>query len=136
MTAPLAYLATPYSRWRYGLYDAYVVASVLAARLIRTGRHVYCPIAESHSIAILGGIDPLDQVFWRDRNLVIMAKCDCLIVAHLDGWEQSQGIAWEVEQFFLWGRDIWDLDPETLDMVKRSRDPAEMRRAKSLCGND
>lgn len=117
---PLAYLATPYTRYPAGPYAAFVHACELAARLIRAGVHVYSPIAHSHPIALHGAIDPLDQAFWNDVDAVMLDKCDTLLVAHMDGWEQSSGIRHEVETFERHRKPIFDLDPQTLAMVRRT----------------
>jgi len=49
----------------------------------------------------------------------MMARCDSLIVAHMDGWAESKGIAHEVEFFAKAGKPIFDLNPTTLFMEKR-----------------
>ena len=115
----LAYLASPYSLYERGIEAAFIDAAKLAARLIKSGVNVYSPIAMSHPVAIHGGIDPLDQQFWYDFDQAMMSKCDVLIVAHMDGWEQSTGIAHEIAFFAQQGRPIFDLDPVTLRMEKR-----------------
>lgn len=115
----LAYLATPYSKYSDGIEQAFVDACKLAGRLIQAGVHVYSPIAHCHPIAVHGGIDPLDQSLWLDLDSAMLHACRTLIVAHIDGWEQSSGIAHEVEFFVRRGRPIFDLDPKTLRMVKR-----------------
>jgi hypothetical protein len=115
----LSYLATPYSKYERGIEAAFIEASKLAARLIKSGVTVYSPIVYSHPVAIHGGIDPLDQQFWYDFDQAMMEKCDVLIIAHMDGWEQSTGIAHEVAFFQERWRPIFDLDPVTLRMEKR-----------------
>lgn len=115
----LAYLATPYTKYSTGLERAFVEACKLAGRLIQAGVHVYSPIAHCHPIAIHGGIDPLDQTLWLDLDRAMLHACRTLIVAHMDGWQQSTGVAHEVGFFELRHRPIFDLDPKTLLMVKR-----------------
>ena len=116
----VAYLGTPYTLFPRGIEAAFIEASKLAARLIQSGVNVYAPISHTHPIAVHGGIDPLDQQLWYDFDKAMMSKCDVLIVAHMDGWEQSTGIAHEVAFFAEQGRPIFDLDPGTLRMEKRS----------------
>jgi len=115
----LAYLATPYTKYSEGIEQAFIEACKLAGRLIQAGIHVYSPIAHSHPIAIHANIDPLDQTFWLDLDGAMLHVCRALIVAHMDGWEQSTGIAHEIEFFEQRRRAIFDLDPKTLRMVKR-----------------
>ncbi len=116
----LAYMASPYTRYSRGIGAAFVDAAKLAARLIQAGVNVYSPIVHSHPIAECGDIDPRDQKFWHDFNQTMLAKCDVLIVAHMDGWEDSSGVAHEIAFFAAEGKPIFDLDPMTLGMVRRS----------------
>lgn len=116
---PLAYLATPYTKYKPGIEAAFVEACKLTARLIRTGMPVYSPVAHCHPVALHGDIDPLDQTFWYDFNAAMLAACRVLIVAHMPGWEQSTGIALEIEFFAKRGRSVFDLDPATLAMARR-----------------
>jgi hypothetical protein len=115
----LAYLATPYTGYAYGLGQAFIDAAKIAARLINSGVTVYSPIIHSHPIAYWGDLDPLNQQLWRDVDAAMVAKCDVLIIAHMEGWQHSSGIAHEIECFAAVGKPIFDLDPETLKMVKR-----------------
>jgi hypothetical protein len=115
----LAYLATPYSKYPMGLHGAFVDACRLAARLIHSGVNVYSPIAHTHPIGTYGGINPLDLTIWLPFDELMMARCDTLIVAHLPSWEKSKGIAQEIECFLRACKPIFDLDPNTMNMVKR-----------------
>ena len=115
----VCYLATPYSRYPAGIEAAYRDACVLAAKLIRAGVSVYSPIAHSHGIALHGKIDPLDQGFWYGFDRSMMHVCRTLIVAHMEGWESSSGIAEEIIFFRDRGREIWDCDVGSLQMARR-----------------
>lgn len=115
----LSYLATPYTKYPQGIDAAYRDACTLAARLIRIGVNLYSPIAHAHGIALHGGIDALNQRLWTEIDAIFLDKCEVLIVAHMEGWEQSSGIAHEIEVFERSGRPIFDLDPQTLTMVQR-----------------
>ena len=116
---PLAYLATPYTKFPQGLSGAFVIAARLAARLLKAGVKVYSPICHAHPIAIHGGLGPRDHALWIPFDELMMARCDILIVAHMDGWAQSKGIAHEVEFFTNAGKPIFDLDTTTLTMARR-----------------
>lgn len=115
----LAYLATPYSKWPLGLHDAFVEVSKLAARLLVAGVKVYSPIAHTHPLATYGFLDALDHTIWLPFDEAMMRVSDVLIVAHMDGWQQSKGVAHEIEFFKAAGKPIFDLDPGTLRMTKR-----------------
>ena len=90
----LIYLASPYSdpdanvrKWRYR--DA---ISALT-ELTRLGRICFSPIVHSHPIVI-----DQDWEFWRRIDEEFLRRCDRMIVVKLHGWEQSIGVASEIEQ--------------------------------------
>lgn len=116
----LCYLATPYSKYPKGIDDAFIDASQLAARLLLNGICVYSPIAHTHPIATYGGIDPLAHDIWLPFDEEMMAKCDALVVAHMDSWEISRGIEHEIGVFSCALKPIWDLEPESLSLIKRT----------------
>lgn len=118
MTA-LAYLATPYTKYPHGPHIAFRHACKIAARLVQSGVNVYSPIAHTHPIAVHGGLDILDLTIWLPFDELMMSRCDTLIVAHMEGWQESKGIAHEIKFFLDAGKPIFDLDPQTLSMVRR-----------------
>lgn len=122
MGAPLAYLATPYSRYPHGTVAAWQAACRLAGALIKAGTNIYSPIAHSHPIVRYGGLDALDHDLWLGLDQAMMERCDVLIVAHMPGWQESKGIAIEVAAFMAADKPIFDLDPPTLVMTKRKMD--------------
>lgn len=116
----LGYLATPYSRYPRGLEAAFMDAAELCARLMQIGVHCYSPIAHTHPVAMYGHIDPLNHAIWLPFDEQIMERCDVLIVAHMDGWQESKGIAHEIKFFEQMGKPIFDLvDLESLQMKRR-----------------
>lgn len=131
----LAYLATPYTkRQRFeGLDGAAWRAAEIAARLLRAGVHAYAPIVYCHELASLGAcyINPLDRAVWQPFCDMIAMRCDTLIVAHMEGWQESEGIAHEVELFGRLGKPIFDLpDITTCTLVRRpdTGPPRDMKR--------
>ena len=117
----LAYLATPYSKYPKRTEAACEDAAARAAQLMVAGIDCYSPIAHTHPLAIHGKLDPLDHAIWLPFDETMMAKADVLIVARMEGWEFSRGMAHEIEVFTRAGKAIWDLWPETMDMKKRER---------------
>lgn len=95
----LIYLATPYSKYEGGINVAARHACVVAAKMIREGLHVYCPIAHSHLIAIHGEVDPKAADIWMPLDRVMMDKCNALLVVKMAGWDQSVGVAEEILYF-------------------------------------
>lgn len=126
MANSLAYLATPYSRYKLGLEAAFIEASKLAAILLARGIKVYSPIAHTHPIGFYGGLDMLDLSIWLPFDEAMMERCDCLFVAHMDGWQESKGIAHEIAFFERSGKPIYDLNPITGIVTKR-RDETDPR---------
>lgn len=119
MTAPLAYLATTYSKFPHGTVAAWQAACRLAGRLMKSGITCYSPIVYGHPIARYGGLDALDHAIWMPFDQVMMDRCDVLLVAHMEGWDVSKGIAIEVAAFESAGKPVFDLDPQSLTMVRR-----------------
>lgn len=115
----LAYLATPFTLYRHGHERAARDAAILAARLLSAGLLVYSPIAYCFSLARAYKLNPLDLNLWLPIEERMCAACDVLIVAHLNGWDESAGIAREVGRFERARKPIYDLAPDTLAMTRR-----------------
>ena len=115
----LAYLATSYSKHPHGHELAFREAARLVAKLLCAGVNAYSPIAHTHPVAIYGGLDLLDHAIWLPFDELMMHRCDALIVAHVDGWQESKGIAHEVAFFEKADKPIFDLDPNSLKMIRR-----------------
>jgi hypothetical protein len=95
----LVYLATPYSRYPKGLDTAREHACLIAAEFVEAGVPVFCPIAHSHEIAMLGGLDPKDHDLWARQNEALMEHCDALAVPLMTGWSTSKGVCAEIDFF-------------------------------------
>lgn len=115
----LHYLATPYSKWPAGIEDAFQQACILASRLLVAGYKVYSPIAHTHPLAVYGKLDPLDHAIWLPFDEAMMHAADVLIVAHMEGWRESKGVAHEIDFFDRHGKAIFDLNPRTLVIARR-----------------
>ncbi|SRR5258708_6328618 len=124
MTHPLngylAYLATPYTKYKPDPTAAFVCAAKLSAKLLCAGIKVYSPIVHCQPIGFYGGLDLLDHTIWLPFDEAMMAKADVLIVAQMDGWEASKGVAYETAFFMRANKPIYDLDPSTLTMRRRA----------------
>jgi nucleoside 2-deoxyribosyltransferase len=123
-THPLAYLSSPYTRFPHGTVAAWQAACRIAGRLIKSGQNIYSPIAHLHPIIRYAALEALDHEFWINYDRSMMERCDVLIVAHMDGWDQSKGIAIEVATFEAAGKPIFDLDPQSLTMARRHAESA------------
>jgi hypothetical protein len=115
----LAYVGTPYTRYKDGnLYAAYQEACCVSAQLIRMGIKVFSPIAHSHSIGVWGDLPLDDHSMWMEFDKTMMEKADCLIVVHLEGWQQSVGIAEEIKYFAAALKPIYNLDPASFEITR------------------
>ncbi len=68
-----------------------------AAQLMRDGEIVFCPIAHSHPIEVLG-FDGWrgDHDFWLRQDFAVLDKSDKLVVYRMPGWEKSFGVTAEI----------------------------------------
>lgn len=99
MSGGLLYLASPFSHQNPIVrHQRYVAVCKAAGRYMRAGEIIFSPIA--HSFAIEEHFDDgkiEDGTFWLKQDFPILARCTKLVVLTLDGWEQSKGIAAEIE---------------------------------------
>lgn len=93
------YLASPYSRYRFGLERAALDVAQIGAQL--AGRRIpfYCPIAETHAIARAGDMDPLNADLWLEHDAPLMRAASGLLICQLPGWDTSHGIGVEIDVF-------------------------------------
>lgn len=119
MAETLRYLASPYTAYAGGMEQAFIDVAILAGRLFAIGIPTFSPIAHAFPYVKYGNLDPLDYPAWKPVQERLMDACDSLIVAHMQGWESSVGIAHEVSYFEKSGKPIFDLDVETLVLAKR-----------------
>ena len=122
-SAPLYYLASPYRLYPAGAEQAFIDVCAIAGHLIETGVMVYSPIAHCHPIAAHSDMDLHRYELWMPFDLLMLARCDGLIIAHMQGWEESVGIAEEVKYFMALNRPIFDLDIKTLCLRARTMIP-------------
>ncbi len=92
------YLATPYRSHPAGRPWAHDDACQVAAFLMGEGVKVFCPIVHGHILTYFG-LDPTDHEFWMKMDRPFMDAASGIIVAQLPGWEDSVGIAEEIDRF-------------------------------------
>jgi len=88
------------------LWLAFIEASKVSCELVRKRIPVYCPIAHTHPLAIFGKADPLDHKVWLPADLPMMKSAHGLIVVKMPGWDESYGIAQEVDEFVVAGKPV------------------------------
>lgn len=93
----ITYLAAPYSHpSRHVMYQRYTDITKHAAQMMREGFIVFSPITHSHPIAAYGEL-PRSWEYWQEFDRTILEACQRIRVLMLPGWEQSAGIAGELE---------------------------------------
>ena len=111
-TKGFLYLASPYSRYPYGMEAAYATVSEIAARVIEFKVPVFSPIAHSHGIAMHGEIDPSSHDIWLPVCQPMIDAAAGMIIAEMEGWSDSVGIRFEIEEFAKAKKPIWRMSPD------------------------
>lgn len=102
----LWYMPSPYTNYPRGREQAYHDACLAAAEFIKRGIHVFSPVAHSHPIAELGGIDPLDHEIWMPLDLAILDRFDGLVIPMMLGWRESEGVTKEIKRAEAGGKTV------------------------------
>lgn len=105
------YLASPYTKAHHGLSAAAYDAKRHAAHLMRLGFIVFSPIAHSHEIARVGGLDHTDHEMWMNQCQPLMEAASAMVCLKLPGWKESVGMAMEAEYFQRAGKPIVEMEP-------------------------
>ena len=113
----LVYLASPYSRYPHGQAAACEDVGRIAVRLVaERDLCVFSPILYFHTLAMLGGFDLHDPV-WLEMDRRFFDVATVMVVAGLEGWRQSAGIAQELEWAKEAGKPRFLLDPRDLTLA-------------------
>ena len=92
----LWYIASPYGDEDADLMQRrFDQVCATAARLMREGLSVLSPIAHSHPIAQYGL--PKGWDYWQEIDLMLLKRCDGLIVVMIEGWDDSRGVLAEID---------------------------------------
>lgn len=92
----LTYIASPYAHEdKEVMEQRFQAVCEYAARLMREGVMIYCPIAHCHPIAQYGL--PKGWEFWEELDRTYLQFCDKLVVFMLDGWDVSKGVQAEIQ---------------------------------------
>ena len=108
------YLATPYSKYAGGIYDAFLLAVHTRGFLLKANIPCFSPIIHSHSVAMECDLDPYDHTIWLPSEAPLMAAAFGLIVVMADGWQESYGIGEEITAFVASHRPIIYMHPQTV----------------------
>ena len=101
------YVGTVYTRHPKGIHIAHAEACRATAQLMLDGiLSVYSPIVDSHCLAMIGGIDPMDHDLWIAHDEWEMTHRDGMIIVMMDGWKESVGLKSEAKVFKAAGKPI------------------------------
>lgn len=105
MLSHMVYLASPYSHPDPDVrQQRFVEVCRVAARLMTEERvAVFSPVAHGHPVAEHGGLDAMAHAFWMSQCLPFIHAADEVVVLKLDGWQDSAGVASEIQQAYLLG---------------------------------
>lgn len=106
----LTYIASPYTNYPYGHAAAAYDAARVTAALMRMGICAVSPIAHSHAVAHVGGLDKVDGEFWQRMDAPLVRAAEACIVVKLPGWDTSKGVTHEIAEFERAGKPIVYLD--------------------------
>ncbi len=98
MAKELIYIASPYTNSDARVrMENYLIVTKIAGDLVSRGAIAVSPITYGHTLAEHTKM-PTDWDFWMDFCLVLLAKCDKILVCNtMVGWEESRGVAAEIE---------------------------------------
>lgn len=94
-TAPY-YLASPYTHPSALVREQrYLDLRDYAGPLMAIGYYVYAPILNTHPIAGRYGL-PMEFEWWEGFNRAFIERSAGVVVADMDGWRESRGVAHEI----------------------------------------
>ena len=93
----IIYLASPYSHPDKDVVEKrFAQVMKITAHLTRFGYIVFSPILHSHPLAVHHRLNG-DWDFWKRIDTAFIKASGLLLVAKLDGWEESKGVTAEIE---------------------------------------
>ncbi len=118
----LAYLACPYSHPDPSVRAIrYRLVNRVLFELITKGKLVYSPLTHNMPLNQMGIHGNWET--WRRFDHEMVSRCDYLLVLRLPGWENSKGVAAEVECAKELGKPIEYIDaPDSMiEYVKETQ---------------
>ncbi|MFO0916615.1 MAG: DUF1937 family protein [Pirellulales bacterium] len=109
----MIYLASPYSHDSPAVrQQRYEDACQAVVQLLHAGHAAFSPIVHSHPLVSYSL--PTDWAFWQRVDQEHLRRCDQIIVVMLDGWEESRGVAAEIDIARELGLPIDYVSPEMI----------------------
>lgn len=101
------YLASPYTHPSALVREQrYLDLRDYAGPLMAMGYYVYAPILNTHPIAIMYSL-PMEFEWWEGFNRAFIERSAGVIVADIDGWRESRGVAHEIALGRELGLGVW-----------------------------
>lgn len=110
----LIYVCTPYTDYPLGHHAAAYDAARATAALMRKGLRAVSPVAHSHAVATVGGLDLVDGDFWQRQDAPLVEAASACVVVMLEGWMDSRGVQHEIGGFRAAGKPVVFVEPEEL----------------------
>jgi hypothetical protein len=109
------YFASPYSSPDPEVIESrYAEQGRLVAHLIKEhGLLIVNPIEMCHNLSKRYGL-PGGYEYWKSRDRKLISLSDGIIVAQMDGWEESIGVTDEIRYANLLGKPVFTIDPQTM----------------------
>ena len=106
------YLASPYSSDSARVVNQrHRDVCKAAGGMINLGKVVFSPIAHSHDIARICGIQG-DFATWAKQDAYWIRKLDEFGVLMLPGWDESVGVKAEIQLAVEFNKPVFYIDPE------------------------
>ena len=105
------YLGSPYSKYYAGHDAAAADVSIVAGRLMHLGLVVYAPIAHGHFISAHAEL-PQTWEFWKKQCQPMIDAASSLVVATMEGWQDSVGLTHEIACFLAARKPVIYVDPD------------------------
>lgn len=107
----LIYLASPYSHKDTAVKRArWLYATLVGAKLIEEGHHVFGPITESIAYQDVNLQIGHEWETWAEHDKMMIDRCDEMFVLTLTGWTKSKGVQAEIKYAASRGMPITYLD--------------------------
>lgn len=99
------YVATAYTNWPGTRQEAFDHAVWALSKLLAQGIPAFAPIVHTHPVEAAGLVR--DHKFWMDVDRPFMRAACGLIVVCSSTWQQSKGIAEEIQTFLSARKPIY-----------------------------
>jgi hypothetical protein len=114
----LIYLASPYSHLDPAIKQARVIAVArVAGELINQGYLVFSPVAHGETIVLNNPGFGDDWQRWQLVSRGMIAKCDEVWIAMIDGWNESMGVRSEISIAYDLKKPVQFLCPKSFELT-------------------